>query len=229
MENISGVIYILTNPSFPQYVKIGYTDDLNHRLKILNRSECIPYAFRVYAYYKVPNRLQDLEIHKIIDTINPNLRTIETVYGKTRKREFYEMSADDAYGILYAIAKINRVEDNVILVEPSEQDRKEEEQAEEVRTKRQQTLLPRMDWLIKQNVISIGDQLYVINHPEEIAEVKDNENVLYRGEVMSFNQFGCKVTGWKSIQTYAYMKKVGCDKTLSELREEKMAELGMIE
>lgn len=82
--DIEGVIYILTNPSFPQYVKIGYADDLKTRLKALNRSECIPFAFRVYAYYKVPKRLQDLEIHKIIDTINPNLRTIDNVNGKER-------------------------------------------------------------------------------------------------------------------------------------------------
>ena len=38
---IKGVIYILTNPSFPEYVKIGYADDIAKRLKELNRSECI--------------------------------------------------------------------------------------------------------------------------------------------------------------------------------------------
>lgn len=48
MEN-KGVIYILTNPSFPDYVKIGYADDIDKRLKQLNRSECIPFAFRVYS------------------------------------------------------------------------------------------------------------------------------------------------------------------------------------
>lgn len=48
-----GVIYILTNPSFPQYVKIGYAQDLEKRLKQLNRSETIPYAFRAYAVYDV--------------------------------------------------------------------------------------------------------------------------------------------------------------------------------
>lgn len=32
-----GVIYILTNPSFPQYVKIGYADNVESRLKQLNR------------------------------------------------------------------------------------------------------------------------------------------------------------------------------------------------
>ena len=31
-----GVIYILTNPSFPQYVKIGYADDVDKRLKQLD-------------------------------------------------------------------------------------------------------------------------------------------------------------------------------------------------
>ena len=29
----SGVIYILTNPSFPDYVKIGYATDLDTRLQ----------------------------------------------------------------------------------------------------------------------------------------------------------------------------------------------------
>lgn len=33
-----GVIYILTNPSFPEYVKIGYAAKLEERLRQLNRS-----------------------------------------------------------------------------------------------------------------------------------------------------------------------------------------------
>ena len=56
MEKV-GVIYILTNPSFPEYVKIGYADDVDRRLKELNRSECIPFAFRLFAFYEVSNRL----------------------------------------------------------------------------------------------------------------------------------------------------------------------------
>ena len=80
-EKKSGVIYILTNPSFPEYVKIGYADDLNKRLKELNRSECIPFAFRVYAVYEVKERLKDIAIHNMIDNINPTLRAIETFDG----------------------------------------------------------------------------------------------------------------------------------------------------
>mgnify|MGYP000032586658 CR=1 FL=1 len=65
----TGVIYILTNPSFPEYVKIGYADDIDKRLLQLNRSECIPFAFRVYATYEVNSRLSDLKIHSIIDKL----------------------------------------------------------------------------------------------------------------------------------------------------------------
>lgn len=41
-EKKAGVIYILTNPSFPEYVKIGYAANIEKRLAQLNRSECIP-------------------------------------------------------------------------------------------------------------------------------------------------------------------------------------------
>jgi len=83
MEN-KGVIYILTNPSFPEYVKIGYADDVKKRLQQLNRSECIPFAFRIYATYGVADRLSDIQIHSIIDSLNPNLRAIENFEGKKR-------------------------------------------------------------------------------------------------------------------------------------------------
>ena len=133
MNNNQGVIYILTNPSFPDYVKIGYADDVNKRLKELNRSECIPFALRLYAYYEVPRRLTDMKLHQMIDRLNPNLRSIEEFDGKTRKREFYNMSAADAYSILETIAQINGLEENLHLVKPSEKEMEEEEIAEENR------------------------------------------------------------------------------------------------
>lgn len=128
-----GVIYILTNPSFPDYVKIGYADDVNKRLKELNRSECIPFAFRLYAYYEVPQRLTDMKLHELIDMINPDLRAIEEFDGKKRTREFYNMTSEKAYKILQAIAQINELEYNLHKVKPSEKDLEVEETAEENR------------------------------------------------------------------------------------------------
>ena len=102
-----GVIYILTNPSFKEYVKIGYAHDVEKRIQQLNRSETVPFAFRAYATYEVDSELTDKELHNLIDKLNPDLRTIENFDGKKRVKEFYEMSKEDAYAILESIAKIS--------------------------------------------------------------------------------------------------------------------------
>lgn len=47
-----GYIYIMTNPSFEEYVKIGYAKDVKQRLDELNHSSAVPFAFRVYATYE---------------------------------------------------------------------------------------------------------------------------------------------------------------------------------
>lgn len=98
--NTKGVIYILTNPSFPGYVKIGYADNMENRLKLLNRSECILFAFRVYAIYEVSTRLSDIKLHKIIDKLNPDLRSIDDFNGQKRIREFYAMKPEEVYARL---------------------------------------------------------------------------------------------------------------------------------
>lgn len=203
---------------------MGYADDVYARLKQLNDKSAVPFAFRLYAYYKVNHRLEDKTVHEIIDKLNHSLRAKDNIDGKERKREFFEMSAEDAYDILHCIAKINGLEDNLVLVEPTAK-----EMEDEATTKRKSTQLTKMDWLIDQGIINIGDEVYLINHPEEVATVIDSKNVRYKDQIMSFNQFGCELTGCKAIQIYAFMKKVGGNKTLAKLREEKMEELGMLD
>lgn len=125
-QKCKGVIYILTNPSFPKYVKIGYADDVNKRLIELNRSECIPFAFRLYAYYEVNQRLTDIKIHEMIDKLNPDLRSIDTFNGKPRKKEFYAIPKETAYNILESIASISDTKDRLHLVESETIEIKEE-------------------------------------------------------------------------------------------------------
>ena len=118
MSEIKGVIYILTNPSFPEYVKIGYAKDIEQRLLQLNRSETIPFAFRVYATYDVVTPLSDLILHDLIDGLNPDLRAIETFNGKKRTKEFYEMTPEYAYNILSSIAKLSGTESRLKRIKP---------------------------------------------------------------------------------------------------------------
>ena len=133
MADTHGCIYILTNPSFPEYVKIGYADDIKTRLAQLNRSECTPFAFRVYATYEVGIRLTDMKLHDMIDKINPSLRAIDNVNGKKRVREFYAMSAEDAYSLFQAMAEIHGTQDKLKLYKPTKKQVQEEQIADEVK------------------------------------------------------------------------------------------------
>ena len=127
MTENNGYIYILTNPSIPEFVKIGYADNLVNRLKTINSSTEVPLAFRLYAYYEVNKRLLDQEFHNIIDKLNPELRSRETINGKERKREFFAISKETAYNILEAIATISNTESRLHLCEEDTYSVKNEE------------------------------------------------------------------------------------------------------
>lgn len=165
----AGVIYILTNPSFPEYVKIGYADDIGKRLKQLNNTECTPFAFRVYATYDVPCRLSDIKIHTIIDKLNPNLRAIDRYNGRERVREFYAMSPEDAYSILEAIAEIHGFEDRLKLITPNPEEVEEEKKAEEIQEEKKERLAP-FSFSICQ--IPIGSKLEFWNKSTEKSGVE---------------------------------------------------------
>ncbi|MBR2898967.1 MAG: GIY-YIG nuclease family protein [Fibrobacter sp.] len=164
-----GVVYILTNPSFPEYVKIGYADNLQKRLKELNRSECIPYAFRVFATYEVNERLQDKALHNMIDGINPNLRAIETFDGKKRKKEFYAMSSDDAYAILQTIATVSGTINRLHKLSPEGHEIIDEQTAEDI----ENSVLYSEDSLLAK-----GDEETVLLYKELKKEIKKLDKVI---------------------------------------------------
>lgn len=201
---MKGYIYVLTNPSFPDYVKIGYADDVNKRLKQLNRSECVPFSFRVYATYEVDSRLSDIKIHELIDRLNPNLRAIENFDGKKRVREFYAMSADDAYNILKSIAEINGREASLVLVKPTDKDIKQEETAAEIKAKTRGD-----NYSFSKCNIPLGAELVYINDENVKCYVVDDRRVKYQDEIMYMTTLAKMLTGKKSIAGPGFFKYNG--------------------
>lgn len=187
---MTGVIYILTNPSFPQYVKIGYTSDLNRRLGELNRSEALPYAFRAYATYETDKRLTDMALHELLDTLNPDLRTIETFNGQRRTREFFEMSAEDAYSILEAIARISGTEKRLHRVTPTGEQIDEENEAEEARAKQR-----RPPFRFPMVGLKPGDIVEFVDDAAKKAVVVDDRHVEYEGVTTSLSSLAEELTG----------------------------------
>lgn len=198
MSKSAGVIYILTNPSFKEYVKIGYADDIDKRLHRLNSSECTPFAFRVYATYEVGERLEDLELHSMIDSINPNLRSIDNVNGKKRVREFYAMSPETAYSIFRTIAKLSGSMDKLKLYEMSETEQEADKLAEEVKEEHRERLSP---FAFSKCNIPVGATIVYTNRGNANSgtecTVADDKNVLYQGEVLSLSALATKLSGSK--------------------------------
>lgn len=129
-DNIVGKIYVLTNPSFPDYVKIGYSKNVEERINKLNNSEAVPFGFRLYATYDVETQSADKVLHKIIDKLNADLRSIDNINDKVRVREFYLISPEDAYELLEDISIISGTKERLHLYKPTKEEVIEEETAE---------------------------------------------------------------------------------------------------
>jgi hypothetical protein len=204
--NNTGVIYVLTNPSFPEYVKIGYADDVNKRLNELNRSECTPFAFRLYAYYEVENRLSDLKVHDIIDKLNPNLRSFEEINGKKRVREFYAMDAEEAYLLLESIAAINGLTKHLHKIIPNKEQQQEDETANIVRLEA---------FKFSMCGLKEGDELEFIDDRNIKCYVKGEKKVTYNGNDYSLSALAQQLSGkpynLAGPHWFLYKGKLLCD------------------
>ena len=194
-----GVIYILTNPSFPQYVKIGYATDVKQRLDELNRSTAVPFAFRIYATCEVDSALSDKKLHSIMDKLNPELRSREEVDGKRRIREFYAMTPEDAFSILEAIAEINGYRNRLKKWKATATEQRDEQLAQEINEQHQERMAP---FTFSKCGIAIGEKIeFYCNGNENtgtLCEVVDDKHVSYDGEIWSLTALAKHLTGVKS-------------------------------
>ena len=221
-----GVIYILVNPAFPSMVKLGYADNIEKRVKILNSNSGLPDPYHIFAIYKVKKRLEDLRLHSLIDSLDSSLR-------HAKNREFYEMSAKKAYGILSAIAQINGDEDNLILNPDSDGfvgsllEERTEEDKEEKNDKQEKKNTPKKQRLTFSMLgIPVGAVLTFKDDEKISVKVADNTNLVeYNGKTMAYSTAVLAIkrslgTANKcgAYQGGQYLKYNG--KTLCEMRDE---------
>lgn len=157
-------IYIMTNPVYEGYVKIGSTDeDVEKRRLALSQPSGVMFPFEVYAVYETKKSLQDKSLHRLIDKLNPELRV-------NKKREFYKLTPSEAYEILEAIAEIAGETDKLHLVGI---DSDSEDKAK--RKKR-----PPIDYV--KCGIPVGAEFEYIYNPEIKIKVLDGRHVEYKGK-----------------------------------------------
>ena len=82
-----------------------------------------------------------------------------------------------------------------------------------------------MDQLFEWELIKAGDSIEIKEFESSEAIIIDDTFVRFNGEEISYNNWGKKVTGWSSISIYEWAMLSSTNRTLHELRKEKMAEL----
>ena len=142
------------------------------------------------------SRLSDLKIHSIIDKLNPDLRSIDNFNGKKIVREFYAMSAEDAYSLLEAIAEIHNFTNRLKKWMPNSTERKAEEIAEEIQLEKKAR---RSNWTFDDWQIPNGEELEYLNDSSIKCIVVNRRKVDYNGEILYMTQLARKITGKESI------------------------------
>ena len=105
----SECVYLLSNESITNWVKIGRTKNLGKRVKDLYNTS-VPLPFKLEDSIGVnssnDSRVLEKSIHSIIDTINPDLRK----NTEANRREFFKISVVEARKVFELVRLINTVE-----------------------------------------------------------------------------------------------------------------------
>lgn len=191
-----GYIYIMTNPCLKDMVKIGYTTNVEKRRKELSTT-ALPYEYEIFATYETSGNLEDKKLHKLIDNLNPDLRV-------SKNREFFVMSAEDAYELLESIAAIS-----------GSQDKLKKLQSSTVSTGSKKTKKPPVNFA-KCN-IPIGAELVYVDDPNVRVIVATERKVQYNNELTSLSAIVQSIKGIQAAAGPSYFTYNG--EIVSEIAE----------
>lgn len=221
-----GYIYIFTNPSFKQYVKIGYSEDVQKRLEDANRSTWTPKTFRLYGTYATEEASADKALHSLIEILDDKIRVSESVKGRIRKREFFEMSPEKAWSILENLASISGTTDCLEKNDKwTSEEMMEDADSSEEPTSFKKTSSSRFNFAYCG--IPVGSVLTFKYDGSVTLTVRSDSDVDYQGHRYSLTKLGKKLmserTGnvWHTCQGPAYFCYNG--KLLTDIKAEKDA------
>jgi len=192
-SNFEG-IYILTNPAFPQFVKIGRAENIDLRVRGLNSSSAVPYSFIIYATYKTTNseRIEKF-IHKT-DRFKSELRAREiSASGRERVREFFRIDPEQAYEHLLDIAESNNEIYSVKLVPKTKDQMAEENIADKIEKKAEQDR--KQIFTFKNKGILPGAVIEYMKDLSLKAKVIDDRSVEFGGEIYTVTKLAKKFMG----------------------------------
>lgn len=211
MADICGVIYILTNPSFPEYVKIGYSENIEKRIKILNNNPGLPFPFRLYATYSVRTKLSGQKIQSLMEKLCPALQTSgKKDKDRIKLKGFFEMTPEDAYKLFRAVAELSGTEKNLRKMQDGVPIMPDAAKSPKSQRKRG-------DFSFQKIGIKIGEEIEFIGDSSIKCRVISDRKIEYDGVETYVSTFAAYLLGKKSVQGTRYFKYKG--ERLCDLRD----------
>lgn len=193
------IVYLLTNPTMPDLVKIGRTTDLESRLRQLSTHSGVPVPFECFYACEVAD---SVKVEK----------ALHDAFGDHRinsRREFFRLNPDRAVAILELVALKDATLTDEVAEDQAELDALHREQ-----TRREQFRFSMVD-------IAPGAVLTFSKDELITATVVDDKRINFRGEITSTSAAATKLLhriGWtlKAVQGPLYWVYEG--ETLAERR-----------
>ena len=198
------IVYVLSNPAFEGYVKVGRTIDLEQRLRQLDNTS-VPLPFRCEFAIEVPD---EVEAERLVHSAFADVRV-------RSNREFFEIEAQRVIAAL----KLTGGRD----VTPREDIAEDEEGLEAL----ERTVAKRKSYSFADAHVHVGDVLTYAKDEAITATVVADKKIEFEGEVTSLSRAALVLLHrdgykWKQANGWAYWMKDG--ETLGE-RVEKFAEV----
>lgn len=160
------IVYVLTNPAFDTYVKVGRTINLEQRLRQLDNTS-VPLPFRCVYAVEVDD---EMEVERLVHQAFADHRTRTT-------REFFEV---DPQRVIAAL-KLTRGRD----VTPKGDIAEDEEG---VKALERATRKPRKTYKFSDAGLKVGDIISYSNNNQITAQVISEKKVLFEGEETSLSK-----------------------------------------
>lgn len=175
IETKNGIIYILSNPSFPNYVKIGKTSkNVKHRMDSLYNTS-VPTPFKCEYACEVEN-YEDVE--KKIHYAFSDLRVNEN-------REFFEIDADKIKAILEIFCKKN------VTASIDEEVNEKTDSIDKASSEKLIKRKPSIDFF--EIGLKVGDILTYTKDPKITVSIYDNKHVKYIDDIYTLSPLTMKL------------------------------------
>ena len=191
-----GIVYVLNNPAFENYVKIGRTINLEQRLKQLDNTS-VPLPFRCVFAIEV-------------DDANSVERLVHQTFADVRVRSTREFFEIDPQRVISALMLTNGKD-----VTPKKDIAEDDEGIEALERK----VSKRRVYKFSDAHVNIGDILSYAKDDSISATVVSENKIEFEGETLSLSKAALKLLHregytWKQANGWVYWMKDG--ETLSE-------------